>query len=341
MPSPPAGEARLQPPVPDERAGGGSATRWSGAMPRDNLSQIRSGARGFRPGLQEHVRIGGSLGDFGIDTRVTGAHGRYRATLNEDWRIRGPNGGYVAAIALRAAGAEAAIRRPNSIHVHFLRAAEFAEVSIEVTPLARGRRAESFRVEITQHGKAIAEAMVRTAAEVEGVTHDDTGPLEVSLPEHLPTRAELLAGSTRPRHAFWENFDDIRGVDAAVYADDRTGLPPRFREWYRVRCAEGFDDPFLDAARSLLLIDTLSWPAAEVPHPHAPYVTVSLDVSAWFHQGAPDDPWLYAEGHAPIAREGCIGAHARTYDRRGRLLASGGGQQLCVPAHQAEANSRR
>jgi hypothetical protein len=50
------------------------------------------------------------MGDFERDTRVEGGGGRYRATLSEDWRIWGPNGGYLAAIALRAVGREAAIR---------------------------------------------------------------------------------------------------------------------------------------------------------------------------------------------------------------------------------------
>ena len=55
------------------------------------------------------------MGDFSVDTRVeavAGQPGRHRATLSEEWRVWGPNGGYLAAIALRAAGAEARIPRP-------------------------------------------------------------------------------------------------------------------------------------------------------------------------------------------------------------------------------------
>ena len=54
------------------------------------------------------------MGDLEHDTRLSGADGRYTATISEDWRIWGPNGGYMAAVALRAAGMEAAIRRRSA-----------------------------------------------------------------------------------------------------------------------------------------------------------------------------------------------------------------------------------
>jgi acyl-CoA thioesterase-2 len=281
------------------------------------------------------------VGDFGIDTRVEGAKGHYTAKLSEDWRIWGPNGGYVAAIALRAIGAEAAIKRPTSIHVHYLRVAEFGEVNVLVTPIAQGRRAESFRATVMQAGKPIIEAMVRTAAKVDGLTHDDARPAGAPLPEGLPTRAELRAqaeaqGATqRPAYSFWSNFDEIRCIDLERYAEGRPASAPRFREWYKLRCAEGFADPFVDAGRSLLMIDTLTWPSAVQAHTDPKFIAPSLDVNVWFHAGSPDDPWLLADAHSPLAAEGVIGTHGSTYDRSGRLLASGGGQLLCVPAPPA------
>jgi acyl-CoA thioesterase-2 len=281
---------------------------------------------------EEHV------GDFGIDTRVEGGQGRYTAKLSEDWRIWGPNGGYVATIALRAIGAEAAIKRPTSIHVHYLRVAEFGAVDVQVTPLAQGRRAESFRAAVTQGGKPIIEAMVRTAAEGDGLTHDDARPAGAPLPESLPTRAELrakaeAAGAKPPSpYNFWSNFDEIRCIDLERYSDKRAAAAPRFREWYKLRCAEGFGDPFLDAGRSLLMIDTLTWPSAVQAHVDPTFIAPSLDVSVWFHARSPDDPWLLADGHSPIGAGGVIGTHGATYDRSGRLLATGGGQLLCVPA---------
>lgn len=63
-------------------------------------------------------------------TRVETQDGRYLAHLSEDWEIWGPNGGYLAAIALRAAGSVAQIERPASFYCHFLSSPAFAAVQL-------------------------------------------------------------------------------------------------------------------------------------------------------------------------------------------------------------------
>ena len=111
------------------------------------------------------------MGDFEIDTRLEGVDpdgGRFQAHLSRDWEIWGPNGGYVAAIALRAAGRVSRIPRPASFSGHFLRVATFAPADVVVVPLHRGRRSESLRVSITQDDKPVLEALVRTASEGPG-----------------------------------------------------------------------------------------------------------------------------------------------------------------------------
>ena len=76
------------------------------------------------------------MGDLDHDTAVEdlGA-GRYRASLQADWEIWGPCGGYVAAVALRAAGAESRQSRPASFFCHYLSVAAFGPVEVEVVPL--------------------------------------------------------------------------------------------------------------------------------------------------------------------------------------------------------------
>jgi acyl-CoA thioesterase II len=272
------------------------------------------------------------MGDFEIDTRVETVDesaGLFRARLSSDWEIWGPNGGYLAAIALRAAGRRARIPRPASFHAHFLRVARFDDVDLSVRVLRQGRRSESFAVSLLQDGRPVLEAMVRTAAEGPGLEHDHSRMPEVPEPETLPT-AESLRDPDWPVYPFWHNFD-ARPVDPQRFREAPRPSPPEFREWYRYRPKATFDDPFVDAGRALLLIDTLSWPAAARPHPESSFTAPNLDVSAWFHREATGSEWLLADHRCDVAESGLMGTHGRVWDRRGRLVATGGAQLLCVP----------
>jgi acyl-CoA thioesterase len=270
------------------------------------------------------------MGDFSLDTRVEGEAGRYRAVLSEEWRVWGPNGGYVAAIALRAAGAEAHIQRPVAFAAHFLSIARFEPIEIEVTAVQRGRRSESLRVSMRQQGRAVLEAMVRTAAGGEGLVHDAASAPDVPPPDGLPDMATVFAGEPGPPFPFWNNIE-ARPPEGLAYKGRPLGAP-QTRMWYRFRPAPAFDEPFLDAGRVLVLLDVLPWNAAWARHGPTAYNAPNLDLVAWFHRPASKSEWLLGAGEAPVAEDGLIGSVSRVYDASGRLLASGGAQLLCVKA---------
>ncbi len=270
------------------------------------------------------------MADFEVDTRVEGASGAYSATLAPAWNIWGPNGGYLCAIALRAVGCECAIRRPVAVYVHYLRVAKFGPVNIQVTPLAQGKRAESFRLEMAQEGSVVLAGMVRTAVAGEGLVHDFGDRPEVPPPEALPRPADLMTAEHRKRPAFWDNLES-RVVQRERYALPLTAAAPRWIEWFRFETRAGLGDPFVDAGRSLVLLDTLSWPAAWIAHPDTPLIAPSLDFGAWLHRPAAESEWLLVDSVSPVAERGAIAAHARVWDRAGRLVASSGTQLLCMP----------
>src|SRR5471032_2330743 len=112
------------------------------------------------------------MGDLALDTAVTGGGGHYTARLSRDWEIWGPNGGYIASIALRAAGAHSRYGRPVSIVGHFLGVASFDDVLLEVKTLRVTKRAESMRVSMKQGRDEIFEALVWTCAPMEGLEHE-------------------------------------------------------------------------------------------------------------------------------------------------------------------------
>src|SRR5439155_1377384 len=90
--------------------------------------------------------------------------------------------------------------------------------------------------------------------------------------------------------------------------------PPAVRQWYRFRPVPRFADPFLEAARALVLIDTLIWPAACQRHIDPSFAAPNLDVVAWFHRLAHGSEWLLADATAPLA-EGAAEREVRRHER--------------------------
>jgi acyl-CoA thioesterase-2 len=272
------------------------------------------------------------MGDLGIDTAVEGRDGRYRARMSADWEIWGPNGGYVASIALRAAGAHSRFDRPASLVGHFLGVADFdADVDLDVTTRREAKRAESIRVAMTQRGQPIFDAMVWSVGDVAGLEHNVAEMPEVPDPELLRPAAERLAeAGVAPMFKFWSNFDE-RPVSWVDDWENRTPSAPVTGGWYRYVPRSTFDDPWVDACRSTILADTLGWPAACRLHVRSAYIAPSIDLSVAFHRHVPTEPWLYAQAAAPSAAGGLIGCESRVWARTGELLAVGASQLLCRP----------
>ena len=80
---------------------------------------------------------------FQHDTAVTALDGhRFEATVDEAWWVaRGPNGGYLAAIVLRALteAVADADRVPRSLTIHFVAPPEAGTVSIDTKIERQGR----------------------------------------------------------------------------------------------------------------------------------------------------------------------------------------------------------
>ena len=270
------------------------------------------------------------MGDLTTDTAVESVgDGRYVGRLSADWEIWGPMGGYVAAIALRAAGLESPFSRPASFACHYLGVATFDDVDVIVTPNRVGRGAASHRVVLTQGGKSILEAVVWSVPETEGLEHDLAEAPDVPPPDDLPSAEELSRGE-RPPFRFWDNFDSrpLTWVDPWPPSEP---LEPMWRSWLRFLAWEPGAEPWLDAGRVLLLADLPSWPSAHRPHAwqEPPYIAPTLDLHVVFHRLVPDEPWMLLEGTSPVAADGLIGFTSRVWSTTGALVASGNGQTLC------------
>ena len=205
-----------------------------------------------------------------MDTSVrpVGA-GQFEAVLNRFWEIWGPMGGYVAACALRAIGAASEHPRPAAFSCHYLGVARFDPVDIRVHPRKHGRSASSFRVEVEQDGRPILDGMAWTAADkVDGLEHDETVAPRVPGPHELPTINELVGEEYRPPYPFWDNFD-AKPIDFDPVWPPPAARPARWQQWLRFAPTSTFEDHWVDAAPSVILVDLPSWPSAHRPHPGA------------------------------------------------------------------------
>jgi acyl-CoA thioesterase-2 len=270
------------------------------------------------------------MGDLAIDTAVRArGDGRFEANLSADWEIWGPMGGYVAACALRAAGAEVPEQHPAAFSCHYLSVAKFGTVDIQVTPRKRGRTATAQRVEITQDDRPILDAMVWSVADVEGLEHDETTPPDVPDPDQLPSIQELLPEDAPPPFPFWNNLDGKPIAFELEWPPDGP-RPAHWQEWLRFLPTAAFDDPWIDATRSVILVDLPSWPSAHRPHAwkQPPFVAPTLDLNVAFHSPTNTHEWLLCDGAAPLSTGGLFGWTARIWSPGGGLHASGGGQCL-------------
>lgn len=268
------------------------------------------------------------MGDLTLDTAVESVgDGRYRATLKEDWEIWGPMGGYLAACALRAAGAGGAHPWPATFSCHYLGVARFEPVIIDVETRKSGRAATSQRMAVTQDGLPVLDAMMWSTTEGEGLEHDETVPPDVPDPEALPGMDDLLPEGTPRPYRFWDNLE-AKPVNFEETWPPEGPRPAVWQEWLRFVPTPTLADPWVDAARSLILVDLPSWPSAHRRHAwrQPPFIAPTLDLNVAFHQPAPTEEWLLCDGSAPLSTRGLFGWTCRVWSQGGRLHASGGGQ---------------
>ncbi len=275
------------------------------------------------------------MGDLGLETAVTpvdtdNSEGirRFTAMVHPDWEIWGPEGGYVAAIALRAAGAASPFARPASFFCHYLSVAAFEPVDLLVTPLRSGRTVLAQRVEMTQNGRAVLDAMVWSVGEVDGLVHEDVRPPEVPNPEDLKSPQELWPDQ-EARFNFWSNFDQ-RPLSFFDEYPPSGPAEPTWRSWVRCRPELDVLDPWVDAARTVVVLDVMSWPAGHRPHAYLepPFIAPSLDLYVSFQHPGVHDDWLLLDGHSPVAANGLLSWNGRIWNRDRHLIASGGGQAV-------------
>jgi acyl-CoA thioesterase len=193
---------------------------------------------------------------FDRDTAVSRIDdGLFAATIAPGWRAgRGPHGGYLAAMLLRALieAVDDSSRTPRSLTIHYASAPEAGPVEIRVTVEREGRSLTTLSARMEQNGRVTALALAAFS-----VPWEAPGANELPMPELAPPDAERrstpklfkgapeftrrlvmqprvgavpFAGSGAPmRIGGWIGFPERRPVDAlalALFCD--AWFPPSF-----------------------------------------------------------------------------------------------------------------
>ena len=143
---------------------------------------------------------------FDRDTAVQAqGGGRYTGRVDRSWWIvRGPNGGYVAALVLRAMVAEVddASRPPRSLTVHYLAPPEEGPVEITVVVERAGRSLSSLTARLVQGGRTMAIALAAFGAARAAVSFADRAMPAVAPPDASEPRAPSELGP--PALVHWD-----------------------------------------------------------------------------------------------------------------------------------------
>jgi acyl-CoA thioesterase len=251
---------------------------------------------------------------FDLATAVHGGPRSWTAQVDPGWAVGDrPNGGYLLALATRAALGVVEQPHPLAVSAHFLAPPATGPAELEVTPLRAGRSVSTARVTLAQDGPPLLEALVSA-----GRLQPDGPPdwQRAAGPPPLPPVEECLPGQPdQPGRIRINILDhlDVR-VDPAT-AGSFLGRPSgrlEMRGWV------GFHDGRAPDPLALLqAVDAL------------PPASFELGVSAWaptvaltvYLRALPAPGWLACVLNGQLWRDGWFDEDAEVWDARGRLVA--------------------
>ena len=238
--------------------------------------------------------------------------GRFGAVVDEGWfAVRGPNGGYLAAIVLRAMAAAVAdpARHARSLTLHYTRPPAAGPVDLDVTVERAGRRLSTVSARMEQEGGLCVLAVGAFSLDFAGErAWSDPPPAAPPADEVEPYPREQALVPIAQR---FEVRPAIGPVPFSGADEARTG------GW--IAFAPGDDAP-LDAAALAMLTD--AWLPSPFTRLAAPMAVPTVDLTIHFR--APDvaAAWpALVDFRSRFAHGGFFEEDGQVWSADGRLLA--------------------
>jgi acyl-CoA thioesterase len=236
--------------------------------------------------------------------------GRYRGAISRDWfGPPGPNGGFIAALMLRAIRDEVADpeRLPRSLTLHYLRPPAEGEAVIEVSVERSGGSASTCSARIVQEGRAVTLGLCVLSYDYEPAISWAPDPPAAPAPDQV--EALSIAQGSPP---IFEQLE-TRPVYGSVPFSG--GDDPVVGGWLRSR-GDGSLSPELIA-----LYTDAWWPAPfSVMTTFAPAPTLELTIH-FRARPEPGDATALVRFRADASIDGLFDERGEVWDSGGRLLA--------------------
>lgn len=243
--------------------------------------------------------------------------GRFDCKIEGEWHVeRGPNGGYVSALVLRAMQAAVAepARAPRSLNVHFCAPPRPGPARIETRIQRRGRTLTSVTARMLQGERVLTLATAALALpRAETLRYDDTQMPRFPEPAACPE----LTGRF-PIHARYESRRALGGEPFSGSETVRTGGWIRLAEEPRAP-----DAPLLAAYTDAWIPSLLTRFGPGDPPPAG---LPTIDLSVHFRSPLPDpelrdDDYLLAVFRSRLVSDGFFEEDGEIWSPTGRLLA--------------------
>jgi acyl-CoA thioesterase len=233
----------------------------------------------------------------------------------------GPNGGYVAALLMRALIATVgdAARPPRSLTVHYLQPAVAGPATVEVDVLRAGRSLSFVAARLLQDDRLVA-----TASSAFGSGRSDLAFQDGRPPSDLPSADELAPPETPP--VLTPPIADRLDYRPTRPAELFGGGDAEFWCWLRLR-----DNAPVDASVLALYVDAMI-PTLFI-RATTPVLVPTIDLTVHFRSAprAGYDGWCLGHVRTRTVAEGFAEEDCDIYDDSGVLLAQSRQLGLVVP----------
>jgi acyl-CoA thioesterase len=253
------------------------------------------------------------MSKFERDTSVSEIEPRvFQGHVNRDWWIVfGPNGGFIAAMLVKAMGAavDDHTRMPRSLTIHFTAAPAEGAVRIATTIERAGRGLTTVSARMEQEGRLIALAIGAFSTQrLSAFEFDDVPAPDVPPPDDVPVFAPLP--EMPPFSRQWE----VRPAFGAVPFSGSLG-PSEIGGWIRP-----LDTHPVDAALVAQLTD--AWVPAVFTRLTQPNAVPTIDLTIHFRADLPlPADYTLVRFETRLSQAGFVEEDGWIWSREGRLIA--------------------